>query len=365
MLFVVKIKEFQEILKKKKIDFFISCNIDFSRFDYDMTYFSGYGGVGALIIPKNKRAFLIVSKMEVKRAKESKLKVYSISKNKRLFEFMKEKIRQNRIKSSRIGINKEEFTLLLKDYLKKSFMKSKLIDLKKELYELREQKTKEEIEIIKKGCRISDEILGKCFKEFKKFKTEADVKAFLEYEVKRKGCEPAFPTIVASGNNSSKAHHNTEDTKLKKGFCVIDFGVRYKNYCTDTTRTIYLGKPSKKEIGIYGHMLNVQKKAIERVKVGKKCVKLVDSVKKDLGKYARYFTHGLGHGFGIKVHESPDLREKSKDKIKENSTFTIEPGIYLKNFGIRIEDSILVNKNKIEVLTKIGKDLLIVDWKRL
>jgi len=358
---MAKIKEFQNILRKKKIDFFISCNIDFARFDYDMAYFSGYNGVGALIIPKNKKPFLIVSRFEAKRARERGLKVYSPTKSKRLFEFVAEKVKQNKIKHKKIGVNKEEFTLLLRDYLKKNFRKARLVDLRKELYQLREQKTKKEIEIIKKGCRISDEILKKCFKEFKKFKTEAEVKAFLEYEAKKRCCELAFPTIVASGSNSSKAHHSTEDTKLKKGFCVIDFGIRYKNYCTDTTRTIYLGKPSKKEIEIYNLLLDVQKRVIERIKLGGKCAKLFENVKKDLGKYSKYFTHGLGHGLGVKIHESPNLTDKSKDKIKENSVFTIEPAVYMKNFGIRIEDDVLVT-NKVEVLTNVGKVLKIFDF---
>jgi len=357
----MKIKEFQDILKKKKVDFFIAANIDFERLNYDLTYFSGYNGVGALIIPKNKRPFLIVSRMEKERAKKGGIKVYSPKKGKKLFEFIKEKVKQNNIKSKRIAINKEEFTLLLKDYLKKSFKKARLVDLRKEMYKIREQKTEKEIDIIKKGCKISDEILKKTIKEFKKFKTEAEVKAFLEYETKKRGCNLAFPTIVASGTNSSKAHHDTEDTKLKKGFCVIDFGIRYKNYCTDTTRTIYLGKPSKKEIEVYGHLLDVQKKAIQNIQLGKNCSKLFEKTKKDLGKYEKYLTHGLGHGFGVKIHEFPNLTEKSTDKLKENSLFTIEPGIYLKNFGIRIEDDIIVKKNKVEVLTKVRKDLLMID----
>jgi len=357
---MVKITEFQEILKKKKIDFFISVNIDFSRFDYDMAYFSGHKGVGALIVPKNKKPFLIVSRMEAKRARKGGLKVCSPPKKKKMFEFIAEKVKGNKIRSKIIGVNKEEMTLLLKDYLKKSFKKSKLRDLRKELYQIREQKTKKEIEIIRKGCKISDSILRKCFEEFKKFKTEAEVKAFLEYEAKKKGCELAFPTIVASGVNSSMAHHDTQEARLKKGFCVIDFGIRYKNYCTDTTRTIYLGKPSKKEIEVYGLLLSVQEKTIRAVKLGKGCVKLFDGVNKDLGKYSKYFIHGLGHGFGIKIHEFPNLTDKSKDKIKENSVFTVEPGIYLKNFGIRIEDDVLVTKEKVEVLTKVGKHLLMV-----
>jgi len=356
---MVRIKEFQEILKKKRIDFFLAANVDFNMFNYDMAYFSGYGGVGVLVIPKEKNPFLIVSRMEAKRAKEGGLKVCSPKKSKKLFEFIKEKTKQNKVKGNRIGINKEVFTLLLKDELKKYFKKSRLVDLRKELYKLREVKTEKEINIMRKGCKISDDILKKCFREFKKFETEAEVKAFLEYEAKKKGCELAFPTIVASGSNASKAHHHTEDSRLKKGFCMIDFGIRYKNYCTDTSRTVYIGKPSEGEIRIYGLLLDVQKKAINRVKVGSKCSEIFEDVKKGLGKYHRYFTHGLGHGVGVKIHEFPNLIEGSKGKIREGSVFTIEPGIYLKNFGIRIEDDVLVTKNKVEVLTKVTKVLLI------
>jgi Xaa-Pro aminopeptidase len=324
-----------------------------------MAYFSGYGGVGVLIIPKNKSPFLIVSKMEAKRAKKGGIKVYSPQTGK-LSEFAKQKLKQNKIKWDKIGINKEELTLMLKDVFKKLLKKSRFVDLRKELYKLRGTKTKKEIEIIKKGCKLSDEILKKCFKQFKKFKTEAEVKAFLEYESKKKGCGLAFPTIVASGINSNKAHHDTEDTKLKKGFCVIDFGIRYKNYCTDTTRTIYLGNPSKKEIEIYNFLLKIQKNTIKNIKLNQKCSKIFEQVKKDLGKYAKYFTHGLGHGFGIKVHELPNLTEKSDNKINNNQIFTVEPGIYLNNLGIRIEDDILVKNNKITILTKIPKDLLVI-----
>ena len=182
----------------------------------------------------------------------------------------------------------------------------------------------------------------------------------MEYGAKKKGCEIAFPTIVASGINSSEVHHNTSNDKLKRGFCIIDFGIRHKNYCTDTSRTIYLGKPSKKEIEIYNMLLRVQEDAIRKIKPNMKCSCLHKEVKKNLGKHAKLFTHGLGHGFGIMVHELPSLIDDSKDKIKENSVFTIEPGIYFRNFGIRIEDDVLVAKGKVEVLTRASKELTII-----
>ena len=140
----------------------------------------------------------------------------------------------------------------------------------------------------------------------------------------------------------------------------MDFGVKCKGYCSDMTRTIFVGNPNKKDKEIYNFLLNIQKNAINEVKENKKCSELYDFVNKNLGKYKSNFTHGLGHGVGVEIHELPNLTLNSKDRIKNNMVFTIEPGIYLpKRFGIRIEDTILFRK-KTEVLTKTTKDLLIV-----
>ncbi|MBU0627836.1 MAG: Xaa-Pro peptidase family protein [Nanoarchaeota archaeon] len=355
-----KISEFQAILRKKKIDVFLSLNLGYGNFISDMLYFAGYPGIGAIIIPQNKKPFLVVPEGELSSAKKRSLKVYTSSKKKRLFETIKDIAKKQKIKLKRIGINKSEFTLSTKDVLIKKIGKCRLIDLQKELYRLREQKTQEEINTIKKGCKISDEILKKCFSQFKQFKAESEVLAFLEYETKKRGCEISFPTIVASGIHSSEVHYTTDDSKLKKGFCLIDFGIRYKNYCTDTSRTIYLGNPSETEVNIYNKLLDVQKKAIAIIKPNMKCSKVYKHVKDNLGEHAKFFTHGLGHGVGIMIHELPSFFEDSKNKIKENSVFTIEPGIYLKNYGIRIEDSVLLTMGKVEILTKISKELKII-----
>ena len=357
----MKINEFQSVLNEGKIDFALFYNVDFEKIEHNVVYFSQYSGIGALVIPAKNKPLLIVPKMEIKKAKESIIKkIYNWNKDKRLFENVKYFIKKNKTKSKKIGIDKNSFSLNAYKELKKNFKNIKSIDISKDCLKLRETKTKKEIEIIKKGCKISDEILKKCFKNFKKFKTEAEVKAFLEYEAKKKGCGLAFPTIVASGTNASKPHHKTKNTLLKKGFCVIDFGIRYKNYCTDTTRTIYLGNINKKEKEIYNFLLNIQKNIIKNIKINKKCSEMYNETRNNLKNYKKYFTHGLGHGFGIKIHELPNLTKKSKDKIKNNVIFTVEPGIYLKNFGIRIEDGILIENNKVKVLTKTPKELVVI-----
>ena len=131
-------------------------------------------------------------------------------------------------------------------------------------------------------------------------------------------------------------------------------------YCSDITRTIYVGRPSLKEKEIYNFLLKIQEEAVKLAANNEKCSELYDFVNESLGKYKKYFTHGLGHGLGIEIHEMPNLTLNSKDRIKNSMIFTIEPGIYLPNkFGIRIEDTILF-KNKPIALTKTTKDLLIV-----
>jgi len=200
----------------------------------------------------------------------------------------------------------------------------------------------------------------KAIKNFKTFKTESEAAAFLEYETKKQGLELSFNPIVASGVNGSIPHYEPANIKIKKGFCVIDFGVKYKGYCSDITRTIYIGTPSKKEKDTYNSLLKIQKDTINKVKPNKKCSELYDFVNTSLGKDKKYFTHGLGHGVGVEIHELPNLTLNSKDRIKNNMVFTIEPGVYFpRRFGIRIEDTLLF-KNKPILLTKTTKDLLII-----
>ena len=140
----------------------------------------------------------------------------------------------------------------------------------------------------------------------------------------------------------------------------MDFGVKYNGYCSDITRTIYFGNPTKKEKVIYNMLLAIQKNTINEIKENKKCSGLYDFVNNQLGKYKSNFTHGLGHGVGVEIHELPNLTLNSKDTVKNSMVFTIEPGIYFpKRFGIRIEDTVLFNK-KTHVLTRTSKDLLIV-----
>ena len=356
----MKIKEFKQILQKKNAELAIFYSPDSSKANPNMFYLSGYSGLGALVIPQEQIPFLIAPDMELQRAKKSMIKkVYSMEK-KRFFESASSIIKKNRLKIKNIAIDKNNFTLNSYKHFKKQFKKSKVKDISLDCMKLREIKTENEMQILKKSCGYADNIIQKAIRNFKSFKTESEVAAFLEYETKKLGLELSFNPIVASGSNGSMPHYEPSNIKIKNGFCVIDFGVKYKGYCSDITRTIYAGKPSNKEIEIYNLLLSAQKNTISQIKENKKCSELYDFVIANLGKYKNNFIHGLGHGVGVEIHEMPNLTLNSKDRIKNNMVFTIEPGIYFpKRFGIRIEDTVLF-KNKTNVLTKTSKDLLII-----
>ncbi|MBI2499104.1 M24 family metallopeptidase [Candidatus Woesearchaeota archaeon] len=208
----------------------------------------------------------------------------------------------------------------------------------------------------KKACQITDKMFSSLIENFN-FRTEKDIEKFLKHQSKKYKVKPSFsPFIVVSGKRSNQIHGKPTKNKLN-GFTVIDFGVSYNGFKSDMTRTIYIGKPSKKELQDYNKLLKIQKKLISLIKPENYYCDLDIKARLLLGKDKIYFNHSLGHGVGKKIHEPPWLRSSSSDKIKSNDIITIEPGIYKKNYGIRIEDTILV-KNKPVVLTKSNKKLI-------
>ncbi|MBI4159150.1 aminopeptidase P family protein [Candidatus Woesearchaeota archaeon] len=335
----MKIKEFQDYLKEKNIDlalFFNNERIKDTSFSY-FTQIPPSANVNAvLIIPNSKAPYLLVSILELNIAKKIS-KVKEIRKLNSLKE----------IKGKTIGLNYNSITLNRLKSIKKE-IKTKFVDVSEKVSELRAIKTEEEIILLKKSCEISSLIMRKAINFCSSSKTEIEVKEFIENEIKKLNLEPSFTPIVASGKNSANPHHISENKKLK-GFTIIDLGVKCKNYCSDTTRTIYIGRPSKKEIKDYNKVLKIQEESIRSKEV--KASKLYLKAKKVLGKN---FIHSLGHGIGIEIHERPDLNEISKEKLTNNMVYTIEPGIYDK-YGIRIEDIVLNKK----ILTNIDKELMI------
>ena len=357
----MKLKQFQSILKKHKLKFAL-----FQRFDPFLFYFTRQSE-GLLIVPATKKPFVVSNKLEFERVKKY-AKGFSVKKwtknEEELIKWINDIVGNESKKGNySYAVNDKVIPLANANWYKKQ-LKGKQKALPKEVYDLRATKTKEEIKIIKRNVNMTCSIFNKLFNELKldkhrkeknkKFVYEIDIRDFLDNEARANGYSLSYPTIVASGKNSSMPHYHPEGKVKLKGFTVIDFGVFKDGYCSDITRTVYFGKPSKKEIDDYYKLLNCQQKYIKMLKLKLPFKNLKEIARKDLGKH---FIHSLGHGFGIETHEEPFFR--GENKIEKFQTFTIEPGIYYeRKYGIRIEDDIFVN-NKIEVLSgKLRKDLM-------
>ncbi len=351
------LKRLQRLLAEKDIDLALFFNLAENKNVY---YFTGYEGLGCLAVPKKKPPFIIVPMMEYERAKKySKVAVLKADKSKRFFDVLRAYLKKKRINAPRIGMVYADTILTVVKSLRKAIRGFKLIDISEHILKLREIKSEKEVKLIKKSCQITSEILNECLSKFNRLVTEKDVETFLHRKTVERGCSLAFPPIVASGKASSMPHYTPRPTRLRRGFCLIDFGVVYRGYNSDITRTLYLGKPSKNEKNTYNFLLSVQDHIIKNIKVGKKCADIYDEAVDLLGKYAKNFTHGLGHGIGLDIHELPNLKADEKDVIRKRAAFTVEPGIYFSNrYGIRIEDSILAS-DKINILTKVPKELTI------
>lgn len=230
------------------------------------------------------------------------------------------------------------------------------------------KKALRKINSIKKACSVADAGYKYILKEIKPDVSEKELASKLSKFLKNKSEGLSFRAIVAFGESSSKIHHKPGNRKLKNGDNILfDFGVKINGYCSDLSRTVFFGKMNKKQKIVYTHVLGAQQKAIQYLKIKiekhKICkAKSVDKIARDyiISKKLPSIPHGLGHGIGKKVHSGLRLSPKSKSYLKENMVFTIEPGIYLKKFGIRIEDIVFVGRNGVEILTKANKKVTII-----
>lgn len=268
------------------------------------------------------------------------------------------------LKMKRIGF--EDQKVLYKDYLNfQEKVKIDMVPLGHFVDSLRVEKDQEEIDCIKKASDIACESFQELLDIVKPGISEKDLALELEYTMRKKGAEGiAFDTIITSGKRCAIPHAVTSNKKIENNeFLLIDFGCTVNGYCTDMTRTIALGKVSDKHKKVYDTVLNAQVRACNFIREGVTAGE-ADSVARNYieeNGYKDKFSHSLGHGVGIKVHEYPVLSPKSDIKLINNMIITVEPGIYIEDFcGVRIEDTVVVKKDGIEILTNIPKDLIII-----
>jgi Xaa-Pro aminopeptidase len=224
-------------------------------------------------------------------------------------------------------------------------------------------KDKREIENIEAAARIADLAFDRILQIIRPGVRENEVAAELEYQMKMLGSEkPAFDTIVASGKRSAMPHGIASQKRIRKGeFVTMDFGAMVNGYASDITRTVVVGKASSKQKKIYNLVKRAQAAGTKKARAGLSAKELDKHVRDIINRagYKENFGHGLGHGLGLLVHDSPRVSPLSEDKLETNMVVTIEPGVYLEGWGgVRIEDDVVIGKGRSRILTKADKSLI-------
>lgn len=241
----------------------------------------------------------------------------------------------------------------------------KFIPLGASIESIRMIKDLHEINVITKAVEIADKAFEHILNYLKPGATELEIAAELEFKMKKLGAKAAsFETIVASGKRSSMPHGVASEKKLEMGDTItMDFGAVFEDYCSDMTRTVFLGQPGKEMVEIYNTVLKAQLEGLNGARAGLSGKEIDGMARKiiyDSG-YEGKFGHGLGHGVGLEIHEEPRLSPLGSFKMEDGMVVTVEPGIYVNGLGgVRIEDMVVINGNKPIVLTKSPKNLIIL-----
>ena len=248
-----------------------------------------------------------------------------------------------------------------KEYIRK-FKINNFVETEHIIEKQRMIKDEEEIRNIEKACEITDDCFKYLLSYIKPGMTEKQIADEIEEYYKKRSDGLSFETIVASGENTSKPHAVPTNRKIqKKDIITIDMGCRVNGYCSDMTRTIFVGEVPKDIKPIYDLVLKNQKQTSEQYRDGANTRLLTKMVENDFKLYGYDLIHSLGHGVGLEIHEAPYVSYQSDTQLKENMVVTNEPGIYIPGkFGVRIEDTVQITKFGCISLTKSEKNYIII-----
>ena len=268
-------------------------------------------------------------------------------------------------KNSSVAIASDILTVDQFDNLEKNNPSLNFIKCSNKLSPLLAPKKDNEIQNISVAASIADSAFEEFLAKLKTGITEVEASLILEEFCRRGGSEkPSFDTIVLFGKRTSLPHGRPSSKKLEVGdYILVDFGCTVNGFCSDMTRTVVYGDASEKQMEIYNIVNSAREQAIEKIKIGVKASE-VDAVARDYISsfgYGEYFGHGTGHGVGLLVHEYPALNSRSNYILKSDIVVTVEPGIYLPDFGgVRVEDMVLVTEHGATLITKSKREFRVI-----
>ena len=324
----------------------------------DVRYLTGFTGSAGSLMVASGRPYLITDFRYKLQARIETKGVVILIQKKDFFTALRDTAQRMNVKT----LWCDESALTIESFKKIKKQGLVLRERRDLVRELRLRKDNRELAHIRLAVRRAEE----SFRELRRFirpgARERELALKLEYLMREKGArKAAFDTIVASGSNGAMPHASVTNRRIKQGDLVtFDFGAEANGYYCDITRTFCIGRPSPRQREIHELVLQAQAAAIRHVRPGVSC-KSVDAEAREIIRQAghgKHFGHGTGHGIGLMVHEGPTVSPLSKDDVKLDMVFTVEPGVYVPGWGgVRIEDMVLVTEKGSRVLTTLPREL--------
>lgn len=348
------------------------CDFAFLTSPYSIFYYTGYytdphERLVALYLTQDGESVLICPAMEVE-------EVRSVGWDKNILSYDDVQDPWSMFQSSYIGkqksaskvaVEKNHLTFQRFEKLQAMLYDVEWIAAEEMVLSQRLRKDERELAKMKEAARLADYAIGEAVKLLRPGVTEQEIVAQVEMLVKMQGAQGmSFPTTVLFGEKSAMPHGKPGKRALQEGdFALFDLGVIIDGYCSDITRTFGFGSLSDEQKTIYEVVLTGQLAALDVCRPGTLLQEVDLAARNSIAAagYGKYFTHRVGHGLGIDVHEAPSVHAKNTDPLIEGMTFTIEPGVYLPDVGgVRIEDDVFITRDGCEILTKYPKELQII-----
>lgn len=345
-------------LQEQGLNGFLISNYDNQR------YLSGFTGSSGVLVVGLREAFLVTDfRFWEQAAAESKKDFEIYKQGPQLWASVGELLRK--LNWKRIGFEAGNLTFNEYQNFKKILGSDVGLIPETDLVEvLRWVKDDSEIELITRAAAITDLAWEKAIGRIKPGVKERELALEFDYQLRLNGAEGnAFPTIVASGKRAALPHAAPTGKEISSGeFVLIDGGAIYQGYCADMTRTVVLGKADPEQHRIYELVLKAQLEALNCLRSGLTGREIDSRARNVISQagYGDYFGHGLGHSVGLKIHENPRLSPSESNQIPKRAVITVEPGIYLPQWGgVRIEDLVVVEENGVRNLTGAPKERLL------
>lgn len=335
----------------------------------NIRYLTGFVGVA----PEEREAFVLIAKDKTylftnslymeQAASLPNIELIQISRESPISKELSSLTEKFKIK--KLGFEDDNLTVAEFTKLKQVLVDVELVPTRNKIEELRMIKRKDEIENIRLAAKITDQ----CFKflthRIRPGTTESRLAMEIEGFFKYHGAENAFSPIVAFNTHSSQPHYQkrSNDPLRRGSLILLDFGAKVNGYCADMTRVVFIGTPKPEWKKAYETVIGANEKAIDLLKDGERHGATLDAAAKELIAEADFppYPHTLGHAVGLAIHEAPRLSTKKDEILKPGMVVTVEPGIYIEGqYGIRIEDLVLLKASGMEILSTSSKALTIL-----